>query len=85
MDQMDARMYPPEGTLPLHAIPHIQLPRKNTGILWLKAQNIYKKAVNAGKWQNFAAGIGTGATYACLHNLHWHPHWLTTIEYVRKV
>jgi hypothetical protein len=48
-----------------------------------KAHNLYIKAVHAGKWQNFAAGIGTGAAYVSLHGLHWHPHWLTTIEYVR--
>ena len=38
--------------------------------------------MHAGKWQNFAAGIGTGAAYASLHGLHWHPHWVTIIEYV---
>ena len=63
----------------------ICLPKKIANITWPKAQNIYKKALRAGRWQNFAAGIGTGAAYSSLHCLHWHPPWVTTIEYVRQL
>ena len=52
------------------------------GLVRHKTHNLYRKAVHAGKWQNFTAGIGTGAAYVSLHGLHWHPHWITVIEYV---
>jgi hypothetical protein len=67
----------------LHNIPSAHHPDEKPGLVRRKTLNFYRKAVHAGKWQNFAAGIGTGAAYVCLHGLHWHPHWLTIIEYVR--
>lgn len=81
---MDTRTHPSDGTLPRHTFPPIFLPNKKASTLQLKARNIYQKTINAGKWQNFAAGIGTGATYSTLHGLRWHPDWLTIIEYVRQ-
>lgn len=66
----------------LHNFPAVYLPHEDVGFIRRKAHNIYRKAVHAGKWQNFAAGIGTGAAYASLHGLHWHPHWITIIELI---
>jgi hypothetical protein len=75
------KAYPFDGIHFLHNLPSAHLPHEDVGIIRRKAHNFYRMAVHAGKWQNFAAGIGTGAAYASLHGLHWHPHWLTTIEY----
>ena len=67
----------------LHNLPSAHVPHEEAGIIRRKAYNAYRKAVHAGKWRNFAAGIGTGAAYASLHGLHWHPRWITIIECVR--
>jgi hypothetical protein len=76
------KVNPFDGIHFLHNLPSVHLPHEEVGIIRRKAYNIYRKAVHAGKWQNFAAGIGTGAAYASLHGLHWHPHWITIIECV---
>ena len=70
--------------LPFHHIHflHNLPPVYGKGLIHGTATNLFRKAVYGAKWQNFAAGIGTGATYASLHGLHWHPHWLTIVEYV---
>lgn len=70
--------------LPFHDIHflHNLPPVYNKGLIERTATNVFRKAVYGAKWQNFAAGIGTGATYVSLHGLHWHPHWLTIVEYV---
>jgi hypothetical protein len=75
------KVHPFDGIHFLHNLPSVYPLHEDVGIVRRKAVNIYRKAVHAGKWQNFAAGIGTGAAYASLHGLHWHPHWLTIIEY----
>jgi len=75
------KMYPFDGIHFLHNLPPVHLPHEEPGFVRRKASNLYRKAVHTGKWQNFAAGIGTGAAYASLHGLHWHPHWLTIVEY----
>lgn len=77
---MDDYSHPFNGVHFLHNIPSSH---EEISVVRRKFHNIYRKAVHAGKWQNFAAGIGTGAAYATLHGLHWHPHWITIIEYVR--
>ena len=70
--------------LPFHHIHflHNLPPVYGKGLIERTATNVFRKAVYGAKWQNFAAGIGTGATYVSLHGLHWHPHWLTIVEYV---
>jgi len=77
-----AKMYPFDGIHFLYNLPPVHLPHESAGLLRRKAHNIWRKAIHAGKWQNFAAGIGTGAAYVSLHGLHWHPRWITIIEYV---
>lgn len=70
--------------LPFHHIHflHNLPPVYGKGLIERTATNVFRKAVYGAKWQNFAAGIGTGATYVSLHGLHWHPHWLTIVECV---
>jgi hypothetical protein len=82
MNQMDAeRKQPFDGIHFLHNLPSVFLPHEEIGSgVRRRIHHVYRKAVLAGKWQNFAAGIGTGAAYASLHGLHWHPHWITVIE-----
>ncbi|KIM83368.1 hypothetical protein PILCRDRAFT_819605 [Piloderma croceum F 1598] len=63
----------------LHNLPPVY---SSKGLIERTATNIFRKAVYGAKWQNFAAGIGTGATYVSLHGLHWHPHWLTIVEMI---
>lgn len=85
MDQMDMDTHPYDGTKLRCALQTTaQPPRKRFRALRLKAKNFFKKAINAGEWRNFSAGLGTGAAYSTLHTLHWHPHWVTTIECVPK-
>ena len=68
--------------LPVHHIHFLHnIPGKGEGT----ATDVFRKAAYGAKWQNFAAGIGTGATYVSLHGLHWHPHWLTIVEYVLNI
>ena len=81
MNLTNTETHPLYGKHFLHNLP-MHLPRDKPGFVNRNAHNLYRKAVHAGKWQNFAAGIGTGAAYSSLHGLHWHPHWLTIIEYV---
>lgn len=76
------KLYPFDGVHFLHNLPPVHHPDEKPGLVRRKAHNLYRKAVHAGKWQNFAAGIGTGAAYVSLHGLHWHPQWITIIEYV---
>ena len=78
------KVVPSNGVLPVHPIT-VRLSDEEAGNTRPKEYNICRKALHAGKWQNFAAGIGTGAAYASLHGLHWHPHWVTIIEDVRHV
>jgi hypothetical protein len=63
-DECDGQVRPFDGIHFLHNLPPVHLPHEKSGFVRRKAHNLYRKAVHAGKWQNFAAGIGTGAAYA---------------------
>lgn len=63
----------------LHNLPPVYA---EGGVVWRYMSNLFRKAVYGAKWQNFAAGLGTGAAYVTLHGLHWHPHWLTIVEMI---
>ena len=63
-----------------HNLPSAYGENERIGFIHRTATNLVQKAIYGAKWQNFAAGVGTGATYVTLHALHWHPHWLTVVE-----